>query len=368
MSTPTRNDAYAIEVNQVELDRLLLLGELYNPFVPDGFRRTSVGPGGKVIDVGCGAIGALPALCAIVGPQGVVVGLDMDERSLGLARQILERQNRAQVQLVCGNINDLDPAALCPPGPFDAAFCRLFLMHQPDPVATVRRMAALVHPGGYLIAHEYLYNGAHQSVPAVPAINATQDMWARTMRARGASPDVGTQFTAVCAAAGLREVDQHGWFSNRAASPAVSLAGVRATTISYRAAIMETGTATAAEIDALNQELEEAEKQQYDLLVIGDFMELVAQVPEGNARPLMANGVGGRRDKWETRVGGATSGPSRRSPGPETNQSRREAVAAPAAALSGVIGAAVGSRAILPFGALERLPGTGKLKRFLPLP
>ena len=74
MSAPERNDAYVIEINQAELDRLLVLAELYNPFVGDGFRRTTVGPGDKVIDVGCGGIGVLPALCEIVGASGVVGG------------------------------------------------------------------------------------------------------------------------------------------------------------------------------------------------------------------------------------------------------------------------------------------------------
>jgi hypothetical protein len=53
--------------------------------------------------------------------------------------------------------------------------------------------------------------------------------------------------------------------------------------MSYRAAIIETGTAKAADVDALNQELDEAEKQRYDLLVTGGVMELVAQVPDGSA-------------------------------------------------------------------------------------
>jgi ubiquinone/menaquinone biosynthesis C-methylase UbiE len=280
MTTPQRNDAYAIEMSPAELDRLVILGELLNPFVLDGFRRTTIGPGDKVIDVGCGAVGALRVLADLVGSQGTVVGLDMDERSLGHARFILNQQGHQQVQLVHGNINELDPASLCPPGPFDAAFCRAFLIHQTDPVATLRRMAKLVRPGGYIVAHELLFNGMHQSVPEVPALNATLDLWARTMRARGASPDVSTRFSSVCAATGLHEVDQHGWFANRATMAPVALSHARATTLSFRNAIIETGVATAAEVDALNQELVAAEHLHFDLLANYDYMELVAQVPE----------------------------------------------------------------------------------------
>jgi SAM-dependent methyltransferase len=39
-------------------------------------------------------------------------------------------------------------------GPFDLAYTRLFLMHQPDPVRTLRQIAGLLRPGGWLVAQE----------------------------------------------------------------------------------------------------------------------------------------------------------------------------------------------------------------------
>jgi hypothetical protein len=62
-------------------------------------------------------------------------------------------------------------------------------------------------------------------------------------------------------------------------APAALIHG-RATREAFRSVIIATATATVAEVDALQRALPDAERQEYDLLVIGSFMELVAQVPD----------------------------------------------------------------------------------------
>ena len=57
------------------------------------------------------------------------------------------------VEVIAGDLHDLDSAALG--GPFDLAFTRLFLMHQPDPVRTLRHIAGSF-AGRLLVAHEQL--------------------------------------------------------------------------------------------------------------------------------------------------------------------------------------------------------------------
>lgn len=49
------------------------------------------------------------------------------------------------MEVVCGDVNELGTAALG--GLFDLAYTRLFLMHQTDPVKTLRRIADLLRPG-----------------------------------------------------------------------------------------------------------------------------------------------------------------------------------------------------------------------------
>lgn len=44
--------------------------------------RAGLGPGMRAIDVGCGQLGALGVLSELVGPNGVVVGLDTNADAL----------------------------------------------------------------------------------------------------------------------------------------------------------------------------------------------------------------------------------------------------------------------------------------------
>jgi hypothetical protein len=76
----------------------------------------------------------------------------MDQGSLQRARTILDQTGRENVRLVQANINAEPSEGLRQLGPFDAAYCRLFLMHQQDPIETLRRMAALLRPSAYIVA------------------------------------------------------------------------------------------------------------------------------------------------------------------------------------------------------------------------
>ncbi|MFF4031346.1 methyltransferase domain-containing protein [Streptomyces sviceus] len=58
------------------------------------------GPGARAVDVGCGPLGILDLLCDRVGPDGEVVGLDVQGEMLDLARQVLADRNAQNVRLV----------------------------------------------------------------------------------------------------------------------------------------------------------------------------------------------------------------------------------------------------------------------------
>jgi SAM-dependent methyltransferase len=85
-----------------------------------------------VIECGCGPIGGLAILAEMVGPAGRVVGVDFSEPAIQYARSVMVALGLENVELVAGDIHELDAATLG--GPFDLAFTRAFLMHQADPV------------------------------------------------------------------------------------------------------------------------------------------------------------------------------------------------------------------------------------------
>src|SRR5689334_18143551 len=95
--------------------------------------RAGVGPGARVIDVGCGPVGALLDLAAIAGSRGTVVGIDSSAAAVDTARAVLARRGLDRVRVVHGDVTAAGAAALADAGPFDAAHVRFVLVHQADP-------------------------------------------------------------------------------------------------------------------------------------------------------------------------------------------------------------------------------------------
>jgi len=88
----------------------------YRPeFVPLLMEYLGARPGMRIMDVGCGS-GFLARLLARSLDDVQVVGLDVDEKMLGLARQMLEQEGLTdQVELRKGNAYELP----IPDGTFD---------------------------------------------------------------------------------------------------------------------------------------------------------------------------------------------------------------------------------------------------------
>jgi ubiquinone/menaquinone biosynthesis C-methylase UbiE len=119
----------------------------------------------------------LPLLAEMVGPDGVVVGLDVSPVALEAARKGLATLGLASVDLVEADINSTDSTALAPWAPFDLAVCRLLLVHQRDPVATLRALTRFVRPGGRIIAMEPLRDpGFPRFDPPVVAMERIREL------------------------------------------------------------------------------------------------------------------------------------------------------------------------------------------------
>jgi SAM-dependent methyltransferase len=78
-------DTYLLEGRDPELDRLQLQSRVWEPAGRRLLDTLGPGDGGRVVDVGCGAMGWLRLLSEWVGPDGEVVGTDIDENMLNAA-------------------------------------------------------------------------------------------------------------------------------------------------------------------------------------------------------------------------------------------------------------------------------------------
>jgi demethylmenaquinone methyltransferase / 2-methoxy-6-polyprenyl-1,4-benzoquinol methylase len=111
-------------------------------------RASGVGPGGSAIDVACGT-GRLSALLAAeVGPFGRVVGVDLSEAMIAVARR--DHPDVVQLRFEVANALELP----FPDGGFDAATIAFGLRNVADYEAGFRELARVVRPGGRVVCLE----------------------------------------------------------------------------------------------------------------------------------------------------------------------------------------------------------------------
>ncbi|MCG8648219.1 MAG: methyltransferase domain-containing protein [Pirellulales bacterium] len=108
--------------------------------------RLNLASGARVLDVCCGSgASAIPAATA-VGGTGEVVGIDLSERLLALARAKAARQGLENVQFAVGDMFDLPYGD----AEFDAVVCVFGIFFAKDMSQSVRKLWDWVRPGGCL--------------------------------------------------------------------------------------------------------------------------------------------------------------------------------------------------------------------------
>lgn len=278
MRTQPSEPTYILAANEAEHARLIALARGAADAVREMCARAGVGAGARVADVGCGPIGALVELAAIVGPQGAVVGIDSSAGAVETARAIVTRQQLGNVAVVHGDINTMDLTAVTAGRPFDAAHLRLVLWHQPDPAGMLRRVAALLRPGGTVLVADLLAHPRYD--PPVPASERAWELLHAAAAARGVAQHVAYRLPRLCEEAGLRVLDARGTFDMR--GPARdALAQTRGLIQSAGPTVVGTGLATATEIDRLVAELAAAEAQEFTSFINYLIVQVIAAVPGG---------------------------------------------------------------------------------------
>jgi SAM-dependent methyltransferase len=148
-----------------ELERLQLQSRVWEP---SGQRVLDVlGPArdGRALDVGCGVLGWLRLLSRWVGPDGEVIGTDIDEGMLVAAGQFVADEQLSNVTLIK---DDLFATSLAPAS-FDLVHARFEL----TPLGRVEDQLAiylrLTRPGGIVVLEDPDWGSWHFNPPA-PAL------------------------------------------------------------------------------------------------------------------------------------------------------------------------------------------------------
>jgi len=250
-----RVSRYILDSSDDDLRRLLRIAEVHADMARRAFRRVGVRAGWRVLDCGCGPLGALAVLAEVVGPSGEVVGVDFSEPAVQRARSVVATLDLGNVRVFAGDMHDVDVATLG--GPFDLAYTRCFLMYQRDPVRTLQRIAGLLRPGGWLIAQEPLRAPAPRSHPPLDALGAYWELLHELTERAGAPHRSVDDLPRAARAAGLEVSATEGIFT--VMEPELGFDLHARTLAAARDRATRWGVATDGEIDALLQALRRAQ-------------------------------------------------------------------------------------------------------------
>lgn len=101
-------------------------------------------PGMSLLDCGCGVGSITLDLAERVAP-GQVVGVDLDESQIAMARAEAERRGLSNVRFEVASIYELP----FPNGSFDAALAHTLLFHLHDPLRALRVLRQMLKPAGW---------------------------------------------------------------------------------------------------------------------------------------------------------------------------------------------------------------------------
>ncbi len=198
----TSASEYVWGTNLTEQQRLIQQVELYVPEASWLLDHLQIRRGSRVVDLGCGPLGILDLLAERVGPEGEVLGVELESRFVEMAKGLMTERKLDVVRVIQG-----DAAATGLPSDFsDLAHGRLLLIVVPEPERVVAEMVRLVRPGGVIAVEEVdVYSWICE--PSHPAWTRLFNAFETLYREDSKDPRVGRRVPRMLRAAGLDKVD-----------------------------------------------------------------------------------------------------------------------------------------------------------------
>ncbi|HEX9165856.1 MAG TPA: methyltransferase domain-containing protein [Gemmatimonadales bacterium] len=177
---------YLLSHQPTELERLQLQSRVWEPAGRTLLGQLPGGSGQRALDVGCGVMGWLRILSEWVGPDGSVVGSDVDDQMLTRARVFIGAEALANVTL---EKDDLFATRL-PAGSFDLVHARFQIAplgRADEQLAIYRR---LLRPGGWLVLEDPDM-GSWRVNPDAPAVSRLIGLIEKAFLAAGGNFNAG---------------------------------------------------------------------------------------------------------------------------------------------------------------------------------
>jgi ubiquinone/menaquinone biosynthesis C-methylase UbiE len=197
MASRTELFEYMLGRTHAEHDRLNRQGRLISKITRHFLEELGLSSGMRVLDVGSG-VGDLALLAArAVAPGGEVVGIDLDESALRMARFRAAGEGLSNVQFHTCDFQIFESNRL-----FDAVVGRCVLLHQHDPSIALACAAKHVRSGGIVGFQEPWFSRGF-SFPKLPLFEEVIGWLHSTVRDSGLDGDIGLRLPSIFASVGL---------------------------------------------------------------------------------------------------------------------------------------------------------------------
>ena len=239
---------YIIRGGEEGRARLVVLSRVMRPTTLSFLDRAGVRPGMNCLEVGCGSGDVAFDLARIVGPEGKVVAIDIDEIKLQLARQEAAQHRLTNLEFRPANILEDEL------GKFDFVHARFVLSHLANPRKALEQMRQAIHPGGVLAVEDVDFRG-HFCHPECAAFSRYVELYTNTAQRRGVDPNIGPRLPGLFMEAGFERVQINVLQVAAMSDESKLMAPLTMENISD--SVLAEGLASRAEVDRLVHELYE---------------------------------------------------------------------------------------------------------------
>jgi SAM-dependent methyltransferase len=196
-------------------ERLRLLSEVMGPSTRALLAEVGIAAGSACLDLGCGGGDVTFELARAVGPSGRVIGVDLDEVTVGMARREAEEERLSNVAFEVRDVVEWEPDERC-----DVVYARFLLSHLSNPGALIGAVHRYTRPDGVVIVEDIDFRG-HFAEPQCRALQRFVELYTGSVKARGADPNIGPRLPGLLRTAGFGNVQM------RLVHPAALTGGIK---------------------------------------------------------------------------------------------------------------------------------------------
>jgi len=190
--------SYLLANQASELERLQLQSRVWEPAARELLNGIRSPAAGRVLDIGCGVMGWLRVLSEWIGPAGQVIGTDVDPKIISRAREFLDAEGLANVEVVA---DDLFQSQL-PAASFDVVHSRFQIAPLGRALEQIAAYRRLLRPGGTLIVEDPDMSSWRVN-PTGPAVQQLIALIERGFEAAGGNFNAGRELPALLRGLGL---------------------------------------------------------------------------------------------------------------------------------------------------------------------